>query len=315
MSVDPQVQALLDAAARAGRTPVNQLPPVEARMQFKELRKALLPPTPEIGSVSNFDVKGRRGAIPVRHYRPVGKNANDVLSALVYFHGGGWVVGDLDTHDALCRQLANAGGCAVISVDYHMGPEDKFPAAVDDAEDVVRYVAANGATLKIDAARVAVGGDSAGGNLSAVVAMICRDSGGPAIKFQLLIYPGTDMAMEHPSHHSFAQGYNLTRDMMLYFRGHYLNNLAENKDWRASPLLAQSHANLPAAFVITAGFDPLRDEGKEFSDKLAAAGNKVRYHCYEGMIHGFMTMSGVLRVANEAIADCGQELRTHLSSL
>ena len=313
MMIDPQVQTLLDAAVRAARTPVNKLAPVEARVQFKELRKALLPPTPEIGSVVDSTVSGRRGAIPVRHYRPLGKASNDVLPVLIYFHGGGWVVGDLDTHDTLCRQLANVGECAVISVDYRMGPEQKFPAAVDDAEDVVRYVAASGTQLKIDATRIAVGGDSAGGNLATVIAMICRDSGGPALKFQLLIYPATDMAMEHPSHYSFAEGYNLTRDMMLYFRAHYLNNLAENKDWRASPLLAKNHANLPAAYILTAGFDPLRDEGKDFADKLTAAGVSVRYHCYEGMIHGFITMSGVLRVANEAVADCGNELRAHLS--
>ncbi len=313
MSLDPQVQALLEAGARAGRTPVNQFPPVEARVQFKELRKALLPPTPPIGAVADFEIAGRRGPIPVRDYRPVGKNANDVLPVLVYFHGGGWVVGDLETHDALCRQLASASGCAVIAVDYRMGPEDKFPAAVDDAEDVVRYVAANSTQLKIDATRIAVGGDSAGGNLSTVVAMLCRDSGGPAIKFQLLIYPGTDMAMDHPSHTLFAEGYNLTRDLMHYFRGHYLNDMAEIKDWRASPLLAQSHVNLPPAYVLTAGFDPLKDEGKEFADKLAAAGTKVRYQCYDGMIHGFITMTGILRVANEAVADCANELRTHLS--
>jgi acetyl esterase len=306
VSLDPQVQALLDAAVRAARTPVNKFPPVEARIQFKELRKGLLPPTPPIGSVADVSVAGRRGAI-------VGKNANDVLPVLVYFHGGGWVVGDLETHDALCRQFANASDCAVIAVDYRMGPEAKFPAAVDDAEDVVRYVAANGAQLKIDATRIAIGGDSAGGNLSAVVAMLCRDSGGPALKFQLLIYPGTDMAMAHPSHTLFAEGYSLTRDLMHYFRGHYLNDMTEINDWRASPLLAKNHANLPPAYVLTAGFDPLRDEGKDFADKLAAAGTKVRYQCYDGMIHGFITMSGVLRVANDAIADCAAELKRQFS--
>ena len=149
MGIDPQVRALLEAGARAGRIPVNKFPPVEARVQFKELRKALLPPTPPIGAVADFNIAGRHGPIPVRDYRPVGKTPNDTLPVLVYFHGGGWVVGDLDTHDALCRQLANASECAVISVDYRMGPEAKFPAAVDDAEDVVRYVAANGAQLKI----------------------------------------------------------------------------------------------------------------------------------------------------------------------
>jgi acetyl esterase len=273
----------------------------------------LLPPTPPIGSIANFSIAGRRGAIPVRHYRPVGKNANDVLPVLIYFHGGGWVVGDLETHDALCRQLSNASDCAVIAVDYRMGPEDKFPAAVDDAEDVVRHVAANGAQLKIDATRIAVGGDSAGGNLSAVVAIILRDSAGPTIKFQLLIYPATDMAMEHPSHALFAEGYSLTRELMHYFRGHYLDDMAEIKDWRASPLHAKNHGNLPPAYVLTAGFDPLRDEGKDFADKLAVAGTKVRYQCYDGMIHGFITMTGVLDVANEAVADCANELRANLS--
>jgi acetyl esterase len=313
MAIDPQVQSFLDAAARAGRIPVNKFPPVEARVQFKELRKTLLPPTPEIGAVTDSKVAGRRGAIAVRHYRPVGTCPDQILPVLIYFHGGGWVVGDLDTHDALCRQLANAGECAVISVDYRMGPEQKFPAAVDDAEDVVRYVAASATQLKIDATRIAVGGDSAGGNLATVVAMLCRDSNGPALKFQLLIYPGTDMAMEHPSHTLFAEGYNLTRDLMHYFRSHYLNDMAEIKDWRASPLIAQNHANLPPAYILTAGFDPLRDEGKDFADKLSAAGVAVRYHCYDGMIHGFITMSGVLHMANEAVADCGNELRKHLS--
>jgi acetyl esterase len=313
MALDPQVKALLDAAARAGRTPVNKFPPVEARIQFKELRKTLLPPTPAIGAIIDFGVNGRHGAIPVRHYRPVNTATNSVLPVLIYFHGGGWVVGDLETHDSLCRQLANAGECAVISVDYRMGPEDKFPAAVDDAEDVVRHVAANAAPLNVDAKRIAVGGDSAGGNLSAVVAMLCRDSDGPTIKFQLLIYPATDMAMGHPSHTLFAEGYHLTRELMHYFRGHYLNDMTEIKDWRASPLHAKNLSNLPPAYVIAAGFDPLRDEGKEFADKLVQAGAKVRYQCFDGMIHGFITMSGVLTVANDAIAECGKELRTHFS--
>ena len=184
---------------------------------------------------------------------------------------------------------------------------------MDDAEDVVRYVATNAEKLNIDAGRIAVGGDSAGGNLAAVVSILCRDSNGPAIKFQLLIYPATDMEMGHPSHTLFAEGYNLTRDLMHYFRGHYLNDMAEIKDWRASPLYAKNLANLPPAYVITAGFDPLRDEGKEFADKLTLAGNKVLYECFDGMIHGFITMSGVLKVANEAIAECGKELRAYLN--
>jgi acetyl esterase len=205
--------------------------------------------------------------------------------------------------------LSNGARCAVISVDYRMGPEHKFPAAVDDAEDVVRHISKHAAAYNVDAARLIVGGDSAGGNLATVVALLCRDSGGPAIKHQLLIYPGTDMAMGRTSHYEFAEGYNLTRELMLYFRGHYLNNEAEIKDWRASPLCATDHSRLPAAHIITAGFDPLRDEGKAYADVLSAAGVPVKYYCYDGMIHGFMTMSGVLSVANQAIADCCAELR------
>ena len=312
MAIDPQVQALLDAAARSGRKPVNHFPPVEARVQFKEMRRALLPPTPDIGSVHDFSVPGKHGPIPVRHYRPIGKNPNEVLPVLIYFHGGGWVVGDLESHDALCRQLSNGAGCAVIAVDYRMGPEHKFPAAVDDAEAVVRHVAEQARSLNIDATRLAVGGDSAGGNLATIVAMLCRDRRGPALKFQLLIYPATDMAMGHPSQYLFAEGYNLTRELMLYFRDHYLNNLAEIKDWRASPLLALDHSRLPAAHIVTAGFDPLRDEGKAYADALTAAGVATTYRCYDGMIHGFITMSGVLDVANVAVADCIAELKTHL---
>ncbi|MDQ3261030.1 MAG: alpha/beta hydrolase [Pseudomonadota bacterium] len=309
MSLDPQVEALLEAAARSGRAPINHFPPSEARVLFKEMRKPLLPPTPPIGMVTDFSIPGRRGAIPVRHYRPVGTNAHDLLPVLIYFHGGGWVVGDLESHDSLCRQLANGAECAVIAVDYRVGPEHKFPAALEDAEDVVRRLADYAAALNIDPSRIAVGGDSAGGNLATIVAMLCRDSGDPVIKYQLLIYPATDMAMDRPSHFEFGEGYHLTHDLMLYFRGHYLNGLAEIKDWRASPLLAPDHSGLPPAHIITAGFDPLRDEGKAYAEALAAAGVTVKYQCYEGMIHGFLTMSGVLRVANEAIADCTAQLK------
>ncbi len=312
MAIDPQVQALLNAAARSGRMPINRFPPVEARVQFKEMRRALLPPTPDIGSVNDFSVPSTRGPIPVRHYRPAGKNVSEVLPVLIYFHGGGWVVGDLESHDALCRQLSNGAGCAVIAVDYRMGPEHKFPAAVDDAEATVRYVSEQARSLSIDATRIAVGGDSAGGNLATIVSLLCRDRGGPALKFQLLIYPATDMAMEHASQFLFAEGYNLTRELMLYFRGHYLNDPAEIKDWRASPLLSLDHSKLPSAHIITAGFDPLRDEGKAYADALSAAGVATTYRCYDGMIHGFITMSGVLDVAHEAIADCVAVLRAKL---
>jgi acetyl esterase len=237
---------------------------------------------------------------------------SEVLPVLVYFHGGGWTIGDLDTHDVVCRQLAVESGCAVVSVDYRLGPEHRFPAAVDDCVAAVRWVREQAAALKVDPAKVAVGGDSAGGNLAAVVSLALRDAGDPPLAFQLLIYPATDMRAGAPSHTTNGQGYMLTRDSIAYYRGHYIADPAQWTDWRASPLLAASHAGLPPALVLTAGFDPLRDEGLQYADALSTAGVPTQYVCFERQIHGFITMGRVLDEANTALALCGSALRRAL---
>jgi acetyl esterase len=232
-----------------------------------------------------------------------------VLPLLVYFHGGGWTIGDLDTHDVPCRQLALAGDCAVLSVDYRLAPEHRFPAAVDDCVAATRWARAQAASLCIDAARIAVGGDSAGGNLAAVVAIAERDAGAPPLSAQLLIYPATDMRALAPSHRTNAQGYLLTADSIAYYRGHYMADEASWSDWRASPLLASDLTRLPPALVITAGYDPLRDEGRQYADALSAAGVRVQTVCFERQVHGFFAMSGVIDEAASAVALAGAVLQ------
>jgi acetyl esterase len=245
----------------------------------------------------------------VRHYRPKGAAKDERLPALVYYPGGGWVMGDLDTHDVVCRTLANAATCAVFSVEYRKAPEAPFPAAVEDCFAATQYVAAQAAALGVDAERIAVGGDSAGGNLAAVVTLLARDAPGPAISFQLLIYPATDQQMGFPSVERNGEGYLLTKRAMRYFRGHYLPRAEDWVDWRASPLLAKSLATLPPAFVLTAGYDPMVDEGRAYADRLRREGVKTEYRNHADMVHGFITMGRVIDTARAALDDCARALR------
>jgi acetyl esterase len=218
-------------------------------------------------------------------------------------------MGDLDTHDVLCRTLAAASGAAVLAVDYRMGPEHRFPAAVDDCMAALRFVQAQASTLDLDPARIAVGGDSAGGNLAAVVCLAQRDAGAPLPAFQLLIYPATDMRAVAASHTVNGQGYLLTADTIAWFRGHYVEDPAQWTDWRASPLLAPDLSGLPPALVLTAGFDPLRDEGLQYANALSAAGNRDQVICFERQIHGFITMGRVIDEAVTAVDLCAAVLR------
>jgi acetyl esterase len=242
----------------------------------------------------------------VRAYRPL---AGATLPALVLFHRGGWTIGDLDTHDVLCRQLAVGARCAVFSVDYRLAPEHPFPAAVEDCLFAARHVFENHRALSIDPARIAVGGDSAGGNLAAVVALMARDAGGPGLACQLLIYPATDQRCEFASYTRNGEGYLLTREAIGYFRSAYLPDAADYADWRASPLLAQSHAHLPPAFVLTAGYDPLVDEGRAYAERLASSAVETVYREYADMVHGFVLFGGAVDTANAAVAECSQWLR------
>jgi acetyl esterase len=227
----------------------------------------------------------------------------------VFFHGGGWVIGDLDTHDVACRKLADEGELMVISVDYRRAPEHKFPAAVDDAIAATAWIAVHASKFGIDAARLLVGGDSAGGNLATVVAIAARDGNGPAILGQVLIYPATDFAMTHPSHSEPETSILLTHSVIRWFSNHYLNGAADIHDWRASPARAKTLVGLPPAYVLTAGADPLRDEGDEYARRLKQAGVAVTHRTFPGQFHGFFTMGKLLQQANVAASEIAAWLR------
>jgi acetyl esterase len=227
----------------------------------------------------------------------------------VFFHGGGWVIGNLDSHDVVCRALAHAGELIVISIDYRLAPEHKFPAAVDDAVAATQWVADHARSLGIDAARLSVGGDSAGGNLAAVVTLAARDGNGPALAGQVLIYPATDFTMGHPSHSESETSVLLTHSVIRWFRDHYLTGAADIHDWRASPAKAATLTGLPPAYVLTAGADPLRDEGDDYARRLQEAGVPVTHRSFPGQFHGFFTMGKLLQQANVAATDIGAWLK------
>jgi acetyl esterase len=255
-------------------------------------------------------IEAAGGVIPARIYTPrTLRQSNGLAPCLVFFHGGGWVIGDLDTHDVACRKLADEGQLIVISVDYRRAPEHKFPAAVDDAIAATAWIADHAKELGVDAAHLVVGGDSAGGNLAAVVTISARDGNGPAISGQVLIYPATDFAMTHPSHREPETSILLTHTVIRWFRDHYLNHAADVDDWRASPARIKTLDGLPPAYVLTAGADPLRDEGEEYAKRLEQAGVAVTYRTFPGQFHGFFTMGKLLDQANVAAKDIGAWLR------
>jgi len=310
----PQARALLDFIEQRGVPPTHTLSVDDARSLYRERRGFTQPDPAQVAEVRELQADGPHGAIPLRLYKPLGADLTaGLLPTLVYFHGGGWVIGDLDTHDSLCRQLANASRCAVISVDYRLGPEHRFPAAADDSIAATRWIHGEARNLGVDPARLAVGGDSAGGNLAAVVAIAMRDAGDVPLAFQLLIYPATDMRRGAPSHTTNGQGFLLTSDTITYFHDHYINDVTHDLDWRASPLLHTDLANLPPALVLTAGYDPLRDEGLMYSQRLNEAGNRVTHICFERQIHGFITMGRVLDEANSAVEICASQLARHIA--
>ena len=309
----PQSRNLLDLIEQSGLPATHTLTPLEARRLYRERRAYTQPAAPKVASVRDMKVPGPLGDIPVRVYRPFGSAPNAVLPVLVFYHGGGWTIGDLDTHDTLCRELANGASVCVVAVDYRMGPEHRFPAAVNDSLACAYWVKREAAMLGVDAGRLAVGGDSAGGNLAAVVAIAARDAGDLDVAYQLLIYPATDMRRNAPSHTANGIGYLLTSETMTYFHDHYIDDVKHDHDWRASPLLCEDLSRLPPALVVTAGFDPLRDEGLEYAARLTAAGNRAVQVCFERQIHGFITMGRVLDDANTAVTLCAAELRRALA--
>jgi acetyl esterase len=306
MAVDPQARTILDQMAEMDNPPLNELSVSEARQGHAAVAAMEGPPEPVAG-VEDRNLPGPGGDLPVRIYMPFGKGPFPVL---MYFHGGGWVIGDIESSDGLSRSLTNAAGCILVSVGYRLAPENPFPAAVDDAYHATLWAAANASSFGGDPSRIAVCGDSAGGNLAAVVALIARDQMKPAICFQLLIYPVTDAACDTPSYSENAEGYFLTRDAMHWFWNHYVHDDADRSHPHASPLRAGSLAGLPAALVITAEFDPLRDEGERYAERMRAGGTPVQLTRYDGMIHGFFAMSGIIDQGRTAIQQSAEALRT-----
>lgn len=313
--LDPQSRALLDKAAAANAPGPEQTSAAEARELYKRSRLPLQPPKPEMGVVRDFTIAGSQGPLTLREFRPKGLSEQRDLPALLYFHGGGWVIGDIDTHDTLCRQLSDGSGAAVYSVNYAKAPEHPFPAAVDDALLATRHVIGAHAQLGIDPARVGTAGDSAGGNLATVVAQALRGETDTPLALQLLIYPVTDLRLGTPSYARYAEGYGLTAAAMRYFRDSYLQGEAGITDARASPLLAGDLSGMPPALVLTAGCDPLRDEGAAYADALSAAGNATQYICFEQQIHGFIIMGGAIDEANTAVRLCADFLRARFAAL
>ena len=309
--LDPQAQALMQLMIDKGVPPVNTLTPVEARASYRSRRTFTQPDAPEVFKVEDKVVSANGVNVSVRVYHPHAAQSHQALPGLVYLHGGGWTLGDLDTHDVLCRSLCLQAGIVVVSVDYRMGPEHKFPAAYDDTVAAFNWTVQHANALGIDASRIAIGGDSAGGNLSAAACLGLRgQSVQPA--FQLLIYPATIMWQDTPSYHANGKGYMLTKESIAYYTENYLRNREDAKDWRASPQLADSHAGLPPAFVMTAGFDPLRDEGLMYANALTKAGVSSQYICFERQIHGFITMGRVMQEANTAVSLCASALKANL---
>lgn len=305
MTLDPDVIGLLDLIKRAGRPPLDSLPPPEARIAFAAGRPILQPDPAEVASVRDFTIPG---GVPVRLYRGIDTDPAAKLPCLVYYHGGGWVLGDLDSHDVLCRRLANDAGCAVLSVHYRLAPEHKFPAAYDDAIAAMQFAIQQPDQIGIDPKKVAVGGDSAGGNLAAAAALAARDAG-IALTNQVLIYPATDMAMGSGSYHRIIDGFPLVARTMEWFIGHYLRNDADKYDWRASPLRAASLAGTAPAIVVIAAHDPLCDEGLAYAKRLEHDGVLVESLYFSGQLHGFISMGRLLRASDTAIRMIANALR------
>jgi acetyl esterase len=306
--LDPQVKVLLDQMAAANQPAFHSQTPADARKAMGSLVN-VFGPGPDVQKVENRKIPGSGGEIPVRIYAPSGK-PNGIL---VYFHGGGWVVGDLESHDYLCRALTNETGCAVVAIDYRLAPEHKFPAGPDDCYAATQWASKNAASLGSDADHIAVGGDSAGGNLAAAVALMARDRGAPRIRHQMLIYPVTDAAMNTASQREFtADGFVLSKLDMEWFWGHYLKNPKDGENPYASPIRAKDLKNLPPAHIITASHDPLRDEGEAFGELLKKAGNKVKVKRYEGVVHGFVSLQAAIDQGKTATRELAEELKASL---
>lgn len=305
----PTLKNILQQPENPNATPVEIQDPDEARREWKSDMAAVDAPAPEMAEVRDFVIPGPAGPIPARSYVPAGL-PDTGRPLLVYYHGGGYIRGDIDTHDSVCRVLARDAGCMVVSPAYRLAPEHRFPAAAEDAFAVVDYMSRKAKDFGVDQDRIAVGGDSAGGNLAIAASIQARDKGAPKIHFQLLIYPVTDLTSANESKRLFSKGYLL--NSMPFYIASYLGPNGDGGNPLASPLLSDDLSRLPPAYVVTAGFDPLRDEGQDFARKLAAHGVAVEHKCYEDMIHGFVSLRGLLAESDAALGDCARRLAKSL---
>lgn len=311
--LDSATVALLRKQAEAGLAPVETLDPAEARKAFAEARESCAVNAALSLRTADFDVSEYGRSVPVRVYRP-NEAADDGASALGFFHGGGWVVGDIASYDDFCRGIAFASGCCVVSVGYRLAPDHKFPAAIEDAKLAIRWLFHNSKRLGIDPDYIAVGGDSSGGNIAAVSAILARDGSLPKLRFQLLLYPATDLRMKSPSHGISIPDLRVTGKTMNWFRGLYLSSAEEQSDWRASPLLAPNLEGVAPAYVLTAGGDPLMDEGIAYVDRLRAHGVEVEHRHYCDQIHGFLTLGNLVPEAAAARKEVSDILSSALCS-
>ena len=281
------------------RIPMYNMNHMEARASYLAMRSALSPPAPKILKSINIKIPVENQKINARYYRGINKDEKELLPLTIFFHGGGWVIGDLDTHDVVCRQLANEGQFDVLAIDYRMGPEHRFPTAIDDAINSINWVNKNPLDLPIMNNKIAVCGDSAGGNIAAVCCINSKINAEPRIKFQALIYPSTHLGSNYKSKEKY-DGYILSKLLMKWFEEKYINKNQLN-DWRAAPILFEDLSNLPNTLIVVAGCDPLRDEGIAYGEKLKKAGNKVEIKIFEGQIHGFLTMGARISDTNKLI--------------
>ncbi|MEE9300290.1 MAG: alpha/beta hydrolase [Alphaproteobacteria bacterium] len=307
MELHPKLKELLAAPADPNATPVEQQSPEEARAEFERDFAAVDGEKPDIHSTEEIQIPGPGGPLRLRIYEPGPREGGSGRPALVYCHGGGYIRGSVESHDSACRLIANSSGCVTASVDYRLSPESKFPDAIEDCYAATKWFAENAAAHGADGSRLAVGGDSAGGNMAAAVTLMARDRSGPKIAFQLLIYPNTDLAADNESMRLFSKGYWL--DSMPFYIRSYLGSDADRANELASPLRASDLSGLPPAYVVTAGFDPLRDEGKAYAERLAQDGGAVESVCYANMIHGFTALRAILPEADEALKACGDAVR------
>jgi acetyl esterase len=313
MPLDPQLKAYADQLAARGNAPRSTLTPEMVRARDAvEFAAEAAERTPEpVAHVTSRTIPAPAGEIAIRIYTPDGVGPFPIV---VYFHGGGWVLRNLDTHDSHCRSIANGAGCVVVNVDYRLAPEHKFPAAPDDCYAATVWTAAHAEEINGDPARLAVAGDSAGGNLAAVISLMARERGGPAMAFQLLVYPITDLRMQTISYAENAAAPMLTRDDMIWFRGHYLRGDEDILNPLASPLLAHDLNGLPPALIVTAEYDPLRDEAELYGQRLEQAGVSAVVRRYEGLAHGFFGYDLIVERAKEAKSETIAALRDALAS-